>query len=104
MEDIDKRLANSNRLVEYAVSKVEADWGASPALNAVMKELRNKSSKAVRDVKGAGGQTLREYIFELEQAAVSAKAAAESDHGLSDETRQAVLDAHAAYWVLKSDL
>jgi hypothetical protein len=104
MEDIIERLTHYDRLVDYAASKVVADWGASPALSAVMKEFQKKSSKAIRVLKDADDQAVREYVFEVEQAADSAKAAAEADYGLSDDTRQAVLDAHIAYCVLKSDL
>ena len=104
MEDIIERLTHYDRLVGYAASKVEADWGSSPALNAVMIEFKKKSTKAIRVLKDADDQGVREHIFEVEQAADSAKVAAEADYGLSDEARQAVLDAHIAYCVLKSDL
>jgi hypothetical protein len=38
----------------------------------------------------------------VEQAADSAKAAAEADTGASPETRQAVVDAHLSICILKS--
>ncbi len=40
-------------------------------------------------------------VGEVEQAADSAKAAAEADPGISDSTRQAVVDAHLAICILK---
>jgi hypothetical protein len=42
--------------------------------------------------------------IELEQAGDSAKVAAEADTGVSDATRQAVLDAHLAICIAKAKL
>lgn len=63
-----------------------------------MGEFANKAEKA------AGADDERAAIIELEQAGDSAKAAAEADAGLSDEARQAVLDAHLAICIAKSKL
>jgi hypothetical protein len=43
-------------------------------------------------------------VIELEQAGDSAKAAAEADPGITDATRQAVLDAHLAICILKTEV
>ena len=86
------------------MSKVDADSGSSPVLNAIMKEFRNKSNKALGALKDADEQTTREFIFEVEQAADSAKVAAEADQGVADDTRKFVLDAHMSLCMLKSEL
>jgi hypothetical protein len=104
MRNIVERLTNYGRLVDYARAMVEADWGSSPALNALMKEFEKKSNKALKGVKDADEHRVREYIVEVEQAADSAKVAAEADPGVSDDTREAVRDAHISFCVLKSDL
>jgi hypothetical protein len=46
----------------------------------------------------------RTAVIEFEQAGDSAKAAVEADAGVSDATRQAVLDAHLAICVAKAKL
>lgn len=79
-------------LVESARSAVAADAGASPVLRAVVDELGRKSDKAKKAV-GSGGEP-SVAVVELEQAADSAKAAAEADTGLSEAARAAVLEAH----------
>src|SRR5207244_1937571 len=48
--------------------------------------------------------TMREAIIEVEQAADSAKVAAEADGGVREETRQAVLDAHLTICLLKAKM
>lgn len=67
-------------------------------LLAVVSEFAKKADKAARD------EDERAAVIELEQAGDSAKAAAEADTGVSDATRQAVLDAHLAICVAKSEL
>jgi hypothetical protein len=85
-----------------ALRQVEADGGASPVLVAVVREFQSKLAKAEKQaVDGVPG---RDSVLELEQAGDSAKAAAEADAGLSDEARQAVLDAHLAICIAKSKL
>jgi hypothetical protein len=71
---------------------------------AIMKEFRNKSNKALGALKDADEQTTREFIFEVEQAADSAKVAAEADQGVADDTRKSVIDAHMSLCMLKSEL
>lgn len=75
-------------------------------LIAVVREFDAKVGKAearVADSTGADA-AVREGIVEAEQAADSAKAAAEADPSVGDETRQAVLDAHYAICVLKATM
>ena len=81
-----------------AVGKVSADGGASSVLLAVVQEFADKADKALRS------EDERDAVIELEQAGDSAKAAAEADTGVADDTRQAVLDAHLAICITKSKL
>ncbi len=81
-----------------ALGTVSADPGASPVLLAVVKEFAAKADKAART------DDERDAVIELEQAGDSAKAAAEADAGVSDATRQTVLDAHLAICIAKSKL
>jgi hypothetical protein len=71
---------------------------------AIMNEFWNKSNKALGALKDADEQTTREFIFEVEQAADSAKVAAEADQGVADDTRKSVLDAHMSLCMLKGEL
>jgi len=91
-----ERLIGINDQIEAAASTVDADRGASPVLGAVVRELAHKSQKAVGNLPGADALVLRLSIVEVEQAADSAKVAAEVDLGASDSTRQAVVNAHLA--------
>jgi hypothetical protein len=81
-----------------ALDAVRADQGASPVLTAVVGEFAAKAEKAV------GADDERGAVIELEQAGDSAKVAAEADAGVSDATREAVLDAHLAICVAKAKL
>lgn len=80
----------------------EADDGASVVLVAVVREFDSKADKANGQAGGNG--SARDAVIELEQAGDSAKAAAEADPGLSESTRQAVLDAHLAICILKTEI
>jgi len=84
-----------------AMAAVEKDTGASPVLYAVVKEFRRKSLKAVKALKGADNQAIIAHITEVEQAADSAKCAAEADEGLSEEARKAIFDAHMSSYIIK---
>jgi hypothetical protein len=90
--------------ISKAASLAEGDAGASPVLRAVVQEFYKKLEKTVPSVGGDGGGPDRESIVELEQAGDSAKAAAEADPNASEETRQAVLDAHLSICMLKAGL
>jgi hypothetical protein len=92
------RLQDARAKVDTALTSVRADPGASPVLTAVMTEFATKADKA------AASDDERIAVVEFEQAGDSAKAAVEADAGVSDATRQAVLDAHLAICVAKAQL
>jgi hypothetical protein len=92
------RLREVRSKIDRAVEAVRADGGASPVLTAVVGEFAAKGEKA------AGADDERGAVIELEQAGDSAKVAAEADQGVSDATREAVLDAHLAICIAKSKL
>jgi hypothetical protein len=96
-----ERLTGIQEQIDAANAAVGADAGASPVLGAVVEELARKGKKATDGLVGADDAALRTSIVEVEQAADSAKAAAEADPGISDSTRQAVVDAHLAICILK---
>jgi hypothetical protein len=94
----EERLREVRSKIDGALEAVRSDRGASPVLIAVVGEFANKAQKA------AGLDDERGAVIELEQAGDSAKVAAEADTGVSDATRQAVLDAHLAICIAKSKL
>ncbi|MGH9223200.1 MAG: hypothetical protein ACRD2W_05325 [Acidimicrobiales bacterium] len=106
MTDIQTRLAGVRAKLTAAVDAVEDDAGASPVLVAVVREFDAKlgraETRAVDDTSSNGA--VREGVVEAEQAADSAKVAAEADPGVGSEARQAVLDAHYAICVLKAEM
>src|SRR5262245_41102287 len=77
-----------------AARMVEADRDASPVLVAVVREFEKKLAKA--QTQATDGAPGHDSVMELEQAAASAKAAAEADAGLSSDARESVLAAHLA--------
>jgi hypothetical protein len=93
-----ERLREVRTKIDNAVGAVRNDQGASPVLTAVVSEFAKKAEKA------AGAEDERGAVIELEQAGDSAKVAAEADTGLSDATRDAVLEAHLAICIAKSKL
>jgi hypothetical protein len=93
-----ERLREVRTKIDTASNAVRADRGASPVLTAVVSEFAKKAEKA------AGAEDQRGAVIELEQAGDSAKVAAEADTGLSQATREAVLDAHLAICIAKSKL
>jgi hypothetical protein len=95
---VSQRLREVRSKIDTAVGAVRADQGASPVLTAVVTEFAMKAEKAT------GAEDERTAVIELEQAGDSAKVAAEADTGLSDATRNAVLDAHLAICIAKSKL
>lgn len=99
-----QRLKDIDQLIEEAMSRVEADAGASAPLKAVVAEFRDKARKAVNQIAGADERTIRDCVIEVEQAADSAKKAAQADDGLNAASRQAVLEAHGAMCALKHEL
>jgi hypothetical protein len=93
-----ERLREVRTKIDSASNAVRADQGASPVLTAVVSEFAQKAEKAT------GAEDERAAVIELEQAGDSAKVAAEADTGVSDATREAVLDAHLAICIAKSKL
>ena len=93
-----ERLRDVRTKIDDAVAAVRQDRGASPVLTAVVSEFAKKGEKA------AGAEDERAAVIELEQAGDSAKVAAEADTGVSDATRDAVLEAHLAICIAKSKL
>ena len=98
MTSTGERLREVRTKIDDAVGAVRQDRGASPVLTAVVSEFAKKGEKA------AGAEDERAAVIELEQAGDSAKVAAEADTGLSDATRDAVLEAHLAICIAKSKL
>jgi hypothetical protein len=95
---VSERLREIRTKIDSASNAVHADQGASPVLTAVVSEFAKKAKKA------AGAEDERGAVIELEQAGDSAKVAAEADTGVSDATRNAVLEAHLAICIAKSKL
>jgi hypothetical protein len=91
-----ERLRDARAQIDSALASVRADQGASPVLIAVVNEFAKKAEKAT------ASDDERAAVIELEQAGDSAKAAAEADTGVTDATRQAVLDAHLAICIAKA--
>ena len=89
---------------DRALEMVEADPAASRVLVAVVQELSRKAKKAHAPVTYGNPATMREAIIEVEQAADSAKVAAEADGGVRHETHQVVLDAHLIICLLKAKM
>ena len=82
-----------NRLA--AAEAVLATGGmASPVLAAVVAEFRRKFAKTRPALEGDPAPSQREAVFELEQAADSAKWAALADPGASEQVKLAVVAAH----------
>jgi hypothetical protein len=98
MATVAEQLRDVRTKIDTALGAVRADQGASPVLTAVVNEFAAKAGKAAvaEDERGA--------VIELEQAGDSAKVAAEADTGISDATRETVLDAHLAICIAKSKL
>ena len=92
------RLRESRAKSDNVLDLVRSDQSASPVLIAVVDEFAKKAEKATR------AEDERAAVIELEQAGDSAKAAAEADTGISDATRQAILDAHLAICIAKAKL
>jgi len=102
--EIVERFLEFEELGDRALEMVEADPTASPALVAVVEELSRKTKKAYIPVTDGNPTTMREAIIEVEQAADSAKVAAEADAGARQETRQALLDAYLTICLLKTKM
>ncbi len=104
MMAIAERMSKLEQSVEQAVQALRSDDGASPVLVAVVKELEKKLGKARDTIQGGDATKVREAIVEVEQAADSAKAAAEADRGAKDETRAEIVAAHDRVCRLKAGM
>jgi hypothetical protein len=102
MIDVLSRLGEVKLKTAAALRAAEADPGASVVLVAVVREFDSKADKSSghADTDAAA----RDSVIELEQAGDSAKAAAEADPGAATATRDAVLDAHLAICILKTEV
>lgn len=88
-----KRLYHTEEQIGQAVAALEADPGTSPMMLALVKELRSKSKKAICAL-NCVDDSLFEQVIEMEQAAESARYAADADKGLTGKTRKVMLDAY----------
>jgi len=102
MVDVMSKLGGVKDKTAEALRVSEVDDGASVVLVAVVREFDSKADKANRQADGDGSP--RDAVIELEQAGDSAKAAAEADPGLGEAARNAVLDAHLAICILKTEI
>jgi hypothetical protein len=98
------RLTKVDEKIEQALTALQGEANASPALKAVVEEFRDKSRKALDDLEAAEDESIRDHIIELEQAGDSAKCAAQAEQGLSDKARKAILGAHEVICALKSEI
>jgi hypothetical protein len=101
---ISQQLIDLEEQIDDVVAKVKADTGASTALQAVVDELHTKARKARDETRGADERVIRDHVIEVEQAADSAKKAAQADDNVAAETRQVILEAHDAFCALKGAL
>jgi hypothetical protein len=102
MPDVARRRGDVKEKTTAALRASEADRGASVVLVAVVREFDVKTDKAMRGATDDG--SARDSVIELEQAGDSAKAAAEADPELGDAARDAVLAAHLAICILKTEV
>jgi hypothetical protein len=91
---LEKIMAKVGEGVTASLVALNADSGASPVLIAVVEEFYRKLAKTHDAILGADAQLSREALVELEQAADSARYAAEADHGVSPDTRAMIIEAH----------
>jgi hypothetical protein len=102
--EVVKRFLQFEEQSYQAMETVGADTEASLVLVAVVQELYRKAKKVHPTVTSGDAPTVREAIIEVEQAADSAKVAAEADVRAQQKTRQAVLDAHLTICRLKASM
>jgi hypothetical protein len=102
MVDVLTRLGDVKLKTTGALRAAEADSGASVVLVAVVREFDSKADKA--NLQTGTEASARDAVIELEQAGDSAKAAAEADPGAGESTKKAVLDAHLAICILKTEI
>lgn len=103
IDTISERVVEIQDKIATALEEVESDKGASPALKAVVRELNAQCEGMMDHIDEAAEEPVREHVIELEQAADSAKVAAEAEQNLKGSTRGAIIDAHEAISALKAD-
>lgn len=104
MQNVQEQLTELDKLIKKAAHTVASDQGASPVLAAVVNDFREKSKKALNSVPNANREKVLRIVVELEQAADSAKVAANADKGATEETRHIIQDAHDPICGLKAAL
>ena len=102
MSEVAERLGKLQERVDAALDATKKDGGASPVLRAVVEEFSRKFAKALKAIDAGGNE--REAVVEAEQAADSAKYAAEADTGLGQEAKDAIIAAHDRVCVLKNKM
>ena len=101
---ITTRLADIEQQIDDAAKLLENDAGISAATKAMFDELHRKTKEARDTLGGADETTIREHVVECEQAADSAKYAAEADEKIAAASKDAVLAVHDALCELKGEL
>lgn len=105
MATLQERIHELSKNLDEVASRLEPGSSASPALRAVVGELQSKAQRAEEQAGSSAEQpALRESIIELEQAADSAKAAAQAESGLDEENRSALIRVHSEASALKKEL
>jgi hypothetical protein len=104
MPMIQERYSQLLGKVERAAQMVDGDANASDVLKAVVAEFRKKADKGLRMLESSPSDRVREIIIEVEQAADSAKVAAQADRGASEDTRRTVQEAHDPICALKREM
>ncbi|WP_181783474.1 LLM class F420-dependent oxidoreductase [Pseudonocardia pini] len=101
--DVQSRLGEVKATTTTALRAAEADAGASVVTRAVVREFDTKADKAGQ-LAAESDAAAHDAVVELEQAGDSAKAAAEADPGIGADAREAVLAAHLAICILKTEV
>jgi hypothetical protein len=104
LNKVSAQLIEIDLMVNQAMTSAEDDSKASPILRAIVRELQEKSKKTISALDQADGESIYEHIVELEEAADCAKVAAQTDQGVSNETRRVILEAHDALSLFKAQL
>jgi phage-related tail fiber protein len=98
--DLKSRLDDVRGRIAACRRAVDEDTGASVVTAAVVREFDTKADKAMASADDAK----RDAIIELEQAADSARAAANADPDLGTAALEAVEDAHLSIYILKTEV
>lgn len=101
---ISTRLADVEEQIDAISEMIDDESGASPALRAVIEELHRKTREARDDLRAADEESIRDKVIEVEQAADSARRAAEAEEDLGDDLLDAVESVHDRLSAMKSEL